>query len=88
MNYIKLQKRTARKLFNLGFKITVCPCKYNVNSEHWCCKDTFEKKQYKHLTFDRIIDSFTYYVCNRYVGLYCSYYVNKEDFENYKNLSY
>lgn len=87
MNYIKLQKRTARKLFNLGFKITVCPCNYNVNYDYWCCKDTFDNTSFKHVTFDRIIESFTYYCCNNELGRYCAYYINESDYENYKNLS-
>lgn len=80
-DFVRVQKRIARKLFNQGYKVTICPCKYNVYNEYWCCKETIHNKQYENMDFDKIVNAFTYYCCNNELGSYPAYYVSKYEYK-------
>jgi hypothetical protein len=80
---IRIQKRTARRLFNAGLSITVCPNKYNVYNEFWCCKDTINKSE-TDLSFDQFINAFEYYNCNNELGRYTAFYTEKSVYDLFK----
>ena len=61
-NYTRINKREARKLYNLGRTITVLPCKANPNSP-WFSNSTVSKES-TDKDFDALVNEFTYYNCN------------------------
>ena len=62
LNYTRINKRVARKLYNLGRTITVLPCKANPNSP-WFSNSTVSKES-TDKDFDALVNEFTYYNCN------------------------
>ena len=70
-NYLKIQKQTAMRYFNLGLPITICPCKLDPISR-WGVATTIDKHKGD---FDRLITNFEYYNCNNETGKYTAYYV-------------
>ena len=62
LNYTRINKREARKLYNLGRTITVLPCKANPNSP-WFSNSTVSKES-ADKDFDALVNEFTYYNCN------------------------
>ena len=62
LNYTRINKREARKLYNLGRTITILPCKANPNSP-WFSNSTISKES-TDKGFDALVNEFTYYNCN------------------------
>ena len=62
LNYTRINKCEARKLYNLGRTITVLPCKANPNSP-WFSNSTVSKES-TDKDFDALVNEFTYYSCN------------------------
>ena len=61
LNYNRINKSEARKLYNLGRPITVLPCKANPNSP-WFSNSMISKELGR--DFDALVNEFTYYNCN------------------------
>ena len=62
LNYTRINKREARKLYNLGRTITILPCKANPNSP-WFSNSTISKES-TDKGFDALVNEFAYYNCN------------------------
>ena len=61
LNYTRINKPEARKLYNLGRPIVVLPCKANPNSP-WFSNSTVSKESGR--DFNTLVNEFTYYNCN------------------------
>ena len=61
LNYTRINKSKARKLYNLGRPIVVLPCKANPNSP-WFSNSTVSKESDR--DFDTLVNEFIYYNCN------------------------
>ena len=61
LNYTRINKSKARKLYNLGRPIVVLPCKANPNSP-WFSNSTVSKESGR--DFDTLVNEFIYYNCN------------------------
>ena len=73
LNYTRINKREARKLYNLGRTITVLPSKANPNSP-WFSNSTVSKESGR--DFDALVNEFIYYNCNTSeLGRYPAFYV-------------
>ena len=91
MSYKKINKPTARKMYNHGLPIYLVPCKCRFiepesNEKGWVtpvnisileCNETMNK-------FDRTVSAFEYYNCNAELGYYSAYYVTELDYDSYK----
>ena len=74
LNYTRINKREARKLYNLGRLITILPCKANPNSP-WFSNSAVSKES-ADKNFDALVNEFTYYNCNTAeLGRYPAFYV-------------
>ena len=62
LSYTRINKREARKLYNLGRPITILPCKANPNSP-WFSNSTVSKES-ADKNFDALVNEFTFYNCN------------------------
>lgn len=62
LNYTRINKSEARKLYNLGRPIAVLPCKANPNSP-WFSNSTVSKES-TDKNFDTLVNEFAYYNCN------------------------
>ena len=62
LNYNRINKSEARKLYNLGRPITVLPCKANPNSP-WFSNSAVSKES-ADKDFDALVNEFTFYNCN------------------------
>lgn len=94
MNYEKISKPTARKMYNMGYNILLLPCKVSdsvvtgvPHDYDWLQPTTInihacEQEANK---FDRTVNEFEYYNCNADLGYYAHYFVSTEDFIKYKN---
>ncbi len=77
MTFTKINKATARKLYNncKSFWMTAC----NMRPENGILINS-PARQYNDETFDNIVNAFTYYNCNHETGYYPAYYIDdKED---------
>lgn len=79
MNYsrfgtkLRIQKGNAKKLYELGLPITLCPCKFNPESP-WGVGVLVDKKSGE--SFEKVVNAFEFYNCtNNETGKYASYYV-------------
>ena len=61
LNYTRINKSEARKLYNLGRPIVVLPCKANPNSP-WFSNSTVSKESGR--DFNTLVNEVTYYNCN------------------------
>lgn len=83
-NYKRINKPTARRMFNMGYSIFLTPCKTGLMSKFIqpvaislaTCEHTGNK-------FDRTVNNFEYYNCNAELGYYAHYYVSEEDLDKY-----
>ena len=62
INYTRINKREARKLYNLGRTITILPCKANPNSP-WFSNSAVSKES-ADKNFDALVNEFTFYTCH------------------------
>ena len=85
MEYIKITKPIARKMFRQGFSIFLLPCKVRKDNGFI---NFLEINSFISIdTFDRTVNEFEYYNCNAELGYYAHYYVAKKDLEKYKEVS-
>ena len=74
LDYTRINKREARKLYNLGKPITILPCKANPNSP-WLSNSEVSKES-TNRDFDALVNEFTFYNCNTAeLGRYPAFYV-------------
>ena len=93
VNYKKINKPIARKMFNNGITIYLLPCKVsemalNSDIETWghpvSINITKDQLDSKHNKFDRAINEYCFYNCNAELGYYPHYYVTEEDVASYE----
>lgn len=72
---IRVNKTVARKLYNQGFDVGLCPCKANPESP-WGLMVRFNKHDFDY-SFDYVCNYFALYKCNSGSGKYPAYYVDK-----------
>lgn len=73
LNYNRISKSEARKLYNLGKPIMILPCNANPNSP-WFSNSMISKESGR--DFDALVNEFTYYNCNTSeLGRYPAFYV-------------
>lgn len=89
-NYKKINKPTARKMYNCGHPVLLLPC--NVSDEavegksDWIKPVTisiFDTEEDSN-KFDRTVNSYAYYNCNAELGYYPHYYVSLEEWDKYQ----
>lgn len=92
-NYKKVNKPTARKMFNHGLSIYILPCKVSEraldgNDNNWVKPVVINLQttqlDSKYNKFDRAINEYCYYNCNAELGYYPHYYVTEEDMSSYE----
>ena len=71
----KIDKRTARKMFNNGKKIMFIPCKLNPCSI-WNCGVWHQLSDGVTHDFDTFCNAVAFYNCNSETGKYLAYYIN------------
>lgn len=85
MEYTKISKPIARKMYRSGFTIALLPCKVSaaaLNNPGWIQPIRINKAESEgENSFDRTVDRFQYYNCNAETGYYASYYVTKYDYD-------
>lgn len=75
----KVDKRTARKLYNEGQTIMLVPCKVNPKNM-WGIGHYFSNKDGDgfETDFDKVVSYYSYYNCQyNELGKYCAYYVEE-----------
>lgn len=87
VNYKRVNKATARKLYNNGINILLLPCKVSdsavYGSHPWLKPISISllSKEYPMNIFDRSVNEYEYYNCNAELGYYAHYFVSEEDIE-------
>ena len=93
VNYKRVNKAIARKLYNYGCDILLLPCKVNDSLVY-----DYPNQWIKPITlnintcncdankFDRSVNEYEYYNCNAELGYYSHYFVNEHDIETYNQL--
>ena len=80
----KINKKTAKKLFESGYTIRITPNKITPNNIWGLCADVKKLECNSILGMDDIrycndfnflVDNFSVYNCNYETGYYCSYYI-------------
>ena len=93
MNYKRINKPTARRMFRKGYSIQLLPCKVSdsvltkvPHDYDWIKPIEISLDTCKHETnhFDRTVNEFEYYNCNAELGYYAHYYVSEEDYKKYE----
>lgn len=74
-DYVRVNKKKARNLFNSGVPLLILPNKANPTSP-WFEGCNFHKSE-QNTDFDKFINEYSYYNCNNELGYYCNYYVDK-----------
>lgn len=89
-NYKRVNKPTARKMYNMGCSILLLPCKVNDSavdgSSIWIepVKISLLDSDSNINHFDRAVNNYEYYNCNAELGYYAHYFVSEEDLNGYK----
>ena len=89
VNYKRVNKPTARKMYNIGSSILLLPCKVSDkvldNTHPWIkpVEISILTSENEENQFDRSVNSYEYYNCNSELGYYAQYYVSLEDLEMY-----
>lgn len=68
----RINKATARKLYNAKKAVTIIPCKCHPGGAWFT---GFEMENDGSRTFDQFVNEFTYYNCNYELGTYPAFYV-------------
>ena len=90
MVYKKINKPTARKLYNNGITIYLLPCKVSetalTSKNSWVSPVEISLFTCTHSAnkFDRTVNDYEYYNCNAELGYYASYYVTEEDLASHE----
>lgn len=93
VSYKKVNKATARKMYNNGITIFLLPCKvrdcFADGSHEWLkpCEISLFTSEESENKFDRKVNAFEYYNCNAELGYYAHFFVTEEDVEKYKMCS-
>ena len=84
-SYNKINKPTARKMYNLGCSIMLLPCKVRLDNE-WVKPTTISlfDSEYDINEFNRAVNDYEYYNCNAELGYYAHYYVSDEELAKYE----
>lgn len=79
MEFIKVQKRTAKKLYNSGKTIYLVPCNvYPSETNMWIKPCDVNNAKEEMADFDSIVNGFEYFNCNdRQTGRYTSFYIKE-----------
>lgn len=80
---IKIDKRTARKMYNSGHSIILVPCKCNVGNNIAYSRINLIESHGK--DFDILVNTFEYFNCNSELGHYSHYYVCEIDMQSYNS---
>lgn len=77
----RVNKTTAKKLYNAGINILIVPCKVNpTTAGTWSLGYCLNKNNNNLDSFENAINNFIYYNCNyNELGKYPAYYIKKED---------
>jgi hypothetical protein len=70
----QVQKRTARKLFQEGEMIYLCPCNMHFDSA-WQTPIVISKAESLGFTFDQLCNDYEYFNCDSERGRYVRFYV-------------
>lgn len=73
----RIEKRTAKKLFNGGKQIYAIPCRLNINSWWTTFMPLNNAKD-----FDKQVNEIEFYNCSYETGRYLHYYINEETIES------
>lgn len=90
MVYKKVNKPTARKLYNNGITVYLLPCKVSevalTSKNSWVSPVEISLLTCAHSAnkFDRTVNEYEYYNCNAELGYYASYYVTEEDLASHE----
>ena len=71
LNLVKITKPTAQKLFNAGETVYLLPNKVRLGNE-WILP--FAINDSEGITFDKHINSYAYYNCNKETGTVVAFY--------------
>ena len=80
--YIKVTRPKANRLFNEGVTLYLLPCKCSrvcLTEKCGISPITIQKDLDTGRTFEKLVNSFEYYNCNREVGYYTHFYYLCED---------
>lgn len=72
MQYKRVTKPVARKIFNSGKNVLLCPCNLRPGSP-WNHGATVNCESGN--SFNQITNSFEYYNCNAIAGYYAAFYI-------------
>ena len=90
VNYSRVNKPTARKMYNNGCSILLLPCKVSgsaIDGSHPWVKPysmslmTSEEETNR---FDRAVRDYEIFNCNAELGYYAHFYVSDEELDKYK----
>ena len=78
--YLRVQKRVARRIYNMGGEIYLCPCKLRPGEPwHPEVKITLsDGTRYAPIAFDAAVSQFEFYNCRDGAGAYAAYYVERD----------
>ena len=70
----RVNKTAARHLFNDGKTVRFCACKINPTNLYELYADISDIDG----EFDKLVNSFEYYNCNRETGYYTAFYIHEK----------
>lgn len=83
--YVKITRPKAKRLFDEGKTLYLLPCKCSRVCLVEVCgirPATITKNNDAGRTFEKLVNSFEYYNCNRELGYYTHFYVREDNKEN------
>lgn len=79
INWTRVNATRARRLYDTGHTITICPCKCNPFNPYYSTGYELVKPSDTSDTWDTIVNAFMFYNCNyNELGLYPAYYVQSD----------
>lgn len=93
VSYKRVNKPTARKMYNQGCSILLLPCKVSESAlydstshNHWVRPYSMSLMTSEEETnrFDRAVNTYEYFNCNAELGYYAHFYVSEEELDKYK----
>ena len=74
-NWVQVQKRTAKRLFEAGEELVFCPCNMRPFGV-WSCGILIEANRYKteDISFESCVANFEYYNTSSEQGMYTTFY--------------
>ena len=89
VSYERVNKSTARKMYNHGCSIFLLPCNVGESAltglNPWVSPIVISilDSDSNINKFDRAVNNYEYYNCNAELGYYAHYYVTPEDLQSY-----